>query len=257
MKVTQQQLATLHNEVPATNTSDKYSLVKTIDVVNLLKERNFTVSDYQESRVRKEEKKNKMKHYVRMKIDTDGTFDREIVIMNSHDGSSSLKLNFGGFRMVCNNQLVFGDKLLPTEKIYHSMRDPWERIHNYIDLAMSKLEEEADIRKRMEHRWMAAWQIEEFAHKAMQLREDDISKVLDYNSLTIARRPEDVGHDVFKVYNRIQENLIRGDSYRKLGFTYDQDGVATEVFKAAKKLTDHTRIIKVNQDLHSLAMEYL
>ena len=121
-------MATLTNTESTQNTSEKYTVIKTIDVLDKFKAHGFTVSAYEESRVRNQDRSNKMKHFVRMKIDGSTGCDREIVIMNSHDGTSSLKLNFGLFNYVCQNQLVFGDSLLPTEKIYHSMKNPWDKI---------------------------------------------------------------------------------------------------------------------------------
>ena len=256
MKITEQQKRIITN-TDFIATSDKYNPIATLDVINRFKEHGMTVNDLQESRTRLEHKKDKVRHFVRMKIDDVGGIQREVVIMNSSDSSTSLRLHAGLLRLVCNNGLVLSDDLIPAEKIKHTTKDPFARIDSFVDRLVSALDEESRVRALMEGRWLAAWQIEEFANKAIALREDDISKVLDPMAVNLIRRPEDAGHQLWEVFNRVQENLIQGDSYRKLGVTYDQHGEATEVYKAAKRLTDHTRIIKVNQDLHSLAMDYL
>ncbi len=257
MRITSNQMATLTNVEPTMNTSEKYTLIKTIDVVDRLKAEGFSVTDYQESRVRKEDKQNKMKHFVRMKYDTDNGVMREAVIMNSHDGSSSLKLNFGAFVMVCNNQLVFGDSLLPTEKIYHSMKNPWDKIDAFAGNIRDVLDEEKHIREEMINYRLSAYDIEKFAYEAVALREKDMSIVLDPMAANVARRPEDNNKSLWSTFQRIQENVIKADSYRKLSVVYDETGDATETYRVAKKLTDHNRIISVNKALHELAMKYI
>jgi len=255
MKVTAQQMMTIRNEEH--NRSDKYNVINTLDVINTFKEKGFEVSAYQEARFRKEEKQHKVKHFVRMRYDSVNGIDREVVIMNSHDGSSSLKLNFGLFRMVCNNQLVFGDSLLPTERINHSSQDPFARITRYAEAIEGKLEEEEDIRECMMRKIILPYEMRDFAHEAMKLREDDMSTILDSNLLNIVNRREDIGSDLFVVYNRIQENLMKGN-YKKFGtFTDPETGEMSEKYKSAKILTAGDRIIDINKSLHELALSYI
>jgi len=256
MKITNSQMATLTNTESTQNTSEKYTVIKTIDVLDKFKAHGFTVSAYEESRVRNQDRFNKMKHFVRMKIDGSTGCDREIVIMNSHDGTSSLKLNFGLFNYVCQNQLVFGDSLLPTEKIYHSMQNPWDKIDAYAELVLTKLREEEELRKHMENLRLSAYDIEQFAYQAIATREKDMSIILDPMAVTLARRPEDNSKMLWQVYNKIQENVIKADSYRKLSIVYDEKGEATEKYRVAKKLTDHGRILTTNKSIHEIAMNF-
>ena len=256
MKITEQQKRIITN-TDFIATSDRYNPIATLDVINRFKEHGMTVNDLQESRTRLEHKKDKVRHFVRMKIDDVGGIQREVVIMNSSDSSTSLRLHAGLLRMVCNNGLILSDDLIPMEKIKHTTKDPFARIDSFVSRLTAALEEETRIRERMQRKWLAAWQIEEFASRAIETREDDMSKILDPMAVNIIRRPEDSGHQLWEVYNRIQENVIQGDSYRKLGIMTNEDGTTRETYKAAKRLTDHTRIIRVNQDLHSLAMAYL
>jgi len=257
MKVPRQHMETILNEVPGVNTSDKYALIQTKAVIDKFKTYGFNVSSYQEARFRKEDKRNKVKHLVRMKIDGQMGVDREIVIMNSHDGTSSLKLNFGLFRAVCQNQLVFGDKLLPTEKIYHSKQNPWEQIESFADLVHNKLDEEQKLREYMMGHRLSAYDIEQFAYDAVALKEKDMSIVLDPMAVNLVRRPEDIGKTLWLTYQRIQENIIKGDSYRKLSIRTDENGESFEKYVTAKKVSDHQRSIQLNKDLHSLAMSYV
>lgn len=244
---------TVYNTESHEKTSDKYNVIQTSEVIDLFKNNGFSVSGYKESRTMTAENFNKGKHLVRMKLDTDLTsgVDREVVIMNSHNGSSSLKLNFGLFRMVCNNQLVFGDSLLPTERIIHSVRDPWSRIEGYIDAMKSKLEEEQQLRRAMEKRRLTRFDLFQLAERAISIREDDTSKIVDPQELNRIRRFEDKGTDLFTSFNRVQEALINGH-YQKEGTFTDEEGKTQPILKKAKIITNPSELIRINKEVHSL-----
>lgn len=256
MKITEQQKRIITN-VDHTM-SDKYVPIKTLDVVNRFKEHGMTVSSLQESRTRIPEKADKVRHYVRMRIDSDGDVEREVVIMNSSDGSTSLRLHVGALRLVCNNGLIISSDIITPERIKHTTLDPFARIDNFVTMLLSKLEEEKFIRESMQRKILLPYEIEDFTQRAVAIKEgDDYHKVLDPMAAAIARRPEDVGHDVWRVFNRVQENVIQGGSYRKLSIRTNEDGESEEKWTVAKIISDHERRIKVNEQLHSLAMEYI
>jgi len=256
--LTDSAIATVTNTQPVSTVTEKYSLIKTDDVISLFQDNGFILSDYQESNYRKAEKEHKVRHLVRMNVasDIDQPVKREVVIMNSHDGTSSFKLNFGAFRMVCNNQLVFGDELLPTERIHHSSQDPWSRIQHYATAIQDILTTEEEMRLEMMNKKLSAYDIEQFAHAAVSLRESDMSKVLDYNAVNLAERPDDFGKTLWLTFNRIQSNILSGN-YQKLGIHTSTDGSIHEKYKQAKKLTNQGKIIEINKAIHSLAMELL
>nr|QTX14453.1 UPF0380 proteins YafZ and homologs [Klebsiella pneumoniae] len=63
-----------------------------------------------QSRVRDEDKRGHTKHMVRLRREgtNKGTEVPEIILLNSHDGSSSYQMIPGMFRFVCTNGLVCG-----------------------------------------------------------------------------------------------------------------------------------------------------
>lgn len=255
MKITEQQKRIITN-TDFIATSDKYNPIATIDVINRFKEHGMTVNALQEARTRLDHKKDKVRHFVRMKIDDVGGVQREVVIMNSSDSSTSLRLHAGLLRLVCNNGLILSDDLIPAERIKHTTKDPLARVDAFVDRLRASLDEESRIRALMEGRWLAAWQIEQFAHKAVALREDDMSKVLDPMAVNLIRRPEDAGHQLWEVFNRCEENVRLGE-FKKLSIRYNEHGEPEEKYVMAKKLTDHARLIDFEKKLHTLAMEYL
>ena len=136
------------------------------------------------------------------------------------------------------------------------MQNPWDKIDAYAELIQTKLKEEEELRKHMENLRLSAYDIEQFAYQAIATREKDMSIILDPMAVTLARRPEDQGKMLWTVYNKIQESIIKGDSYRKLSVVYDEHGEATEKYRVAKKLTDHGRILTTNKSIHEIAMKF-
>jgi len=257
MRITSTQKAILENsDFKATST--KYRPIKTIDVINRFKSHGLKVSSMEESRTRDVNKQDKVRHFVRMTIDEQQGIKREVVIMNSSDSTTSLRLHAGLTRMVCNNGLILSDDMIPAEKIKHTHHTPFSRIDNFIERLRGELDNEQRVREAMMAKRLSAYDIEQFAIEAIGLKEKDMSIILDPMMVTQIRRPEDQGKQLWEVYNRIQENLIKGGSYKKLSqYTDSETGEITEKYSVAKLISNHSRAIDINKNLHTLAMSYM
>ena len=256
MKLTQSQINTIQNRDHLA-TSDKYIQIPTIDIVNRFKSNGFTMNSMQQANYRKAEKAGKIKHLIRMKAPNilSGPVEQEVVIMNSSDSSSSLKLNFGAIRMACMNQLVFGDLLLPELRIKHTRKNPFELIDEYADKIQSTIQSEINLRDRMEKQSLSYYDIAKIAEYAVSLRESNLDNVVDPFELQTIQRKEDTSKDLWTVFNRIQENLIAGN-YRKYYDSVDETTNSTEtVLKKTKVLTDKSKLISVNKSLHQYCAE--
>lgn len=254
--LSQNAIQTLSNAEPY-NMSDKYTAIQTIDVINKFEDLGFNLINYEESRYRKAEKQHKIRHVVRLGIDEDQEVRREIIIMNSTDGSSGFKLHLGIHRFSCANGLIACDDLIQSENIRHNTVDPWDRISKWTDMMKAKLNEEQEIREAMYNYRMSAYDMEQFAYEAIKLRELDIDEVLDPMALNIVNRPEDAGKNLWKTYNRIQENLLKGN-YQKAGtYTEPETNIVHKKWKAAKIITAQDKLITINKKLHSMAYKII
>jgi hypothetical protein len=253
MTLTENQIKTLHNN-KFLATSDRYIPIKSIDVIQEFKNLGFSITDYRESNYRNLNKQNKVRHMIRMSIDADSGLRRDVVIFNSYDSSTSLRLNFGAYRGVCQNTLVFGDVLLPEERIKHTSLNPLERVREYGEQLKEVLEKEAILRNKMEVKRLSRYDLFLLAEKAISIREQNIDEVLDVNELNIAKRFEDKNNDVWTSFNRVQESLINGN-YKKQGIYMDEYGKPQPVFKKAKIITDPSELIRINKSVHSLYAE--
>src|SRR5262249_39656086 len=106
--------------------SDGYRFVPTIEVVDLLRGRGFQPVRAQQSRSRIEGKGAFTKHLIRFRHDSlidaprVGEEIPELVLVNSHDGTSSYQLMAGIFRLVCSNGLVVQSTDFGSIRVHHS-----------------------------------------------------------------------------------------------------------------------------------------
>ena len=129
--LTDENLRTLAPSVFATHPhdsrSDRYAYVSTAAVVAGLRAEGFAPVKVVTSRVRDESKKGFEKHMIRFRRSEGGlvtarvgdTFP-EVVLINSHDGSTCYNLAAGLFRLVCSNGLIVADSELSSVKIKHN-----------------------------------------------------------------------------------------------------------------------------------------
>jgi Domain of unknown function (DUF932) len=70
--------------------------------------------------------------------------------------------------------------------------------------------------ERMERNVLGEEQRVRFAERGLALRYPDLLQAgMQPSQLLIPRRPEDVGNDVWRTYNVVQENLLRGGLTRR------------------------------------------
>ncbi|EDS5863799.1 DUF945 domain-containing protein, partial [Salmonella enterica subsp. enterica serovar Gaminara] len=100
--------------------SERYTYIPTIEILDRLREEGFQPFYAKQSRTRDIEKREFTKHLLRLRRHDQiqgGNEIPEIILLNSHDGSSSYKMIPGMFRQVCSNGLVawkdFGEISVP------------------------------------------------------------------------------------------------------------------------------------------------
>lgn len=134
----------------------------------------------------------------------------ELRVTNSSDGSTRVEIAAGMMATICSNGLTvtlsdfgsFSSKHLgfDSNSAYSITSDFVGRIPNIV----SRIDEFTGINLNRREAL-------EFASAAKELRwTGDRSAMVDPSDLLNARRPEDAGDDLWRVYNVVQENLIRG-----------------------------------------------
>ena len=240
--------STLENTEKYQTLSDKYNVMTTGNIVNDFKDKGFQITQYQEARIRKEDKRYKQKHFVRMTLNEDSEMlERpEIVIHNSYDGSSPLKIFIGIYRFVCSNGMIIGDHMNEPLILRHNNNN-WESLlYNFVSQYNEMVNAQTAIISDMKKYYMSYSDEVRFAEKAILLREES-KDVLDPRELVLVRRKEDNGKNLWMTFNKVQEALIQG-LFQKV---FNKDG--TEYYAKANLLGDVNRIIDINHRLGQMA----
>jgi len=231
--------------------SDKYRFISTTEVLDALLKEGFHVYMVGQSTPRAQDKHDYAKHMLRLRRGTDQTMINgvadEIVLVNSMDKSSSAIMFAGVFRCVCMNGQIVGN-------ISQEVRIPHRgnKIGDYIEGAYTIVDQFGEITKHregMQQLQLTYNQAEEFAAQASEIRwPKEDQETIQSSYLLSPRRREDVAHDLWTVFNVVQENLIRGGSR---GYTVKGN------YKTIRKVTGIDQLTNINRKLWDLADQYL
>ena len=199
---------------PYEKMSEKYRFVPTIDVVNALGENGFLPVKASQARTRIEGKQDFVRHVIRFRhreLNEAKVGDSipEIVLLNSHDGSSSYKIMMGMFRLVCSNGMVVASGMIDEIAARHSGKEGIVR--EVIDGSFRVIESAPRVMAQIEqwqHQNLSDKHKLAYANAALELRGSEMS--IDPNDVLYAHRSEDRGSDIWSTFNRVQENMIRG-----------------------------------------------
>lgn len=193
--------------------SDRYTYIPTIAVLDGLRKEGFEPFFVCQTRVRDENKRDHTKHMLRLRHANQITGEEadEIILLNSHDGTSSFQLVAGMFRFVCKNGMVCGETLADI-RVPHK----GNIVHNVIQGAHDVLDGFNLIREQKEGMKAITLDRDEqaiFAETALSLKYEpspDVPAPITGDQLLRARRFEDRRDDLWTTFNRVQENMIRG-----------------------------------------------
>lgn len=191
--------------------SQRYAYIPTIDILAGLRKEGFEPFMVCQSRTRDASRQEHTKHMLRLRHRSQiaKAEANEIILINSHDGTSAYQMLAGTFRFVCCNGLVHGDELADIRVPHkgdvggrviegaYEVLDGFERVSAGIDdmksTALSGPEQTA------------------FARAALTLRYDDETAApITETQLLAERRAEDRGSDLWRTLNKVQEHLVQG-----------------------------------------------
>jgi hypothetical protein len=231
--------------------SARYAYIPTADVLGGLRAEGFEVFSATQARCRSEDRREHTKHLLRLRhvsqlARTDRDSSPEIVLLNSHDGTSSYQLMGGVFRMVCANGLIVPDGVCQTVKVQHSgqVRD---KVTQGAFEVLDGLTRVIDSRDSMRAVTLSDDESRVFAAAALQLRYDeDKPAPIEPAQVLRPRRLEDRAPDLWTTFNRTQENLVRGGLRGRS---------ATGARQSTRAVTGIDQDVKLNRALWTLAEE--
>lgn len=190
--------------------SDRYTYIPTITLLDKLRSEGFEPFYAKQSRVRDQDRRGFTKHMIRLRRGNNGSGKEvpEIVLLNSHDGSSSYKMIPGIFREVCTNGLVcwktFGEFSVPHKgdivsqviEGAFSVLDVFEKVENNIGMMKGI---ELDKAERLL-----------LGQLALEYKYEDKAPPVTAENIIHPRRWHDKGTDLWTAFNIVQENLVKG-----------------------------------------------
>ena len=199
--------------------SQRYTYIPTIDVINGMREAGFLPFRATQSGTRDTSRSEHTKHMIRFRhadsLPSVAVGDSlvEVVLVNSHDGTSSYKLMAGIFRLVCWNGMVVSESMQDSIAVRHSGDVITEVVNGSLRIAQNapKILDTVQSWKSLE---LTSGEQTALAESAHVVRFGDAEGKVDTPitpaQLLQSRRRDDNGADLWRTFNRIQENAVRG-----------------------------------------------
>lgn len=193
--------------------SDQYRFVPTTDILYGLMDNGFVPVDANQTNTRKFAAEQFARHVIRFQHKDFSENEKgdipELVLLNSHNGTSSYQLMLGIFRMVCSNGMIVQSESIQKTRVLH--RGPEHMVNDVIEGSFEVVKEAPKVIEQIEE-WknieLEPFEREAYAEAAFSLRgskiEVPVQQILGIN------RSADAGNDVWKTMNTVQENAIRG-----------------------------------------------
>lgn len=197
-------------DAPHESRSDRYSYIPTADVLTELRKEGFQPFMVCQTKVRDEGKREHTKHMLRLRhaSQINGHEANEIILLNSHDGSSSYQMLAGMFRFVCQNGLVCGQTVADV-RVPHKGDVTGQVVEGAYEV-LRQFDQVQQSRDEMRAVTLDVGESELFARSAMALKYDDDASPITEQQILTPRRSEDAARDLWTVFNRAQENLTKG-----------------------------------------------
>lgn len=207
----------IFSDSPDLAVSERYGFVPTIEVVNELKTEGWYPVRAQQANTRDQDRLHLAKHMIRFRQDPDrqmsvGDSIAELVLTNSHDRSSAYQLDLGVFRLVCLNGMVAKAGDLGNIRVKHGKNIVENILEGSVQLANQVPQISASV-ENLQSTLISNVESQMFARAALNLRYGEQWQSLSPispESLLQARRTEDKEPTLWKTFNRVQENLMKG-----------------------------------------------
>ena len=199
-------------EHPHDSRSERYAYIATAEILARLRKEGFQPFMVAQTKVRDDSRREHTKHMLRLRHPSqiNGTEANEIIVLNSHDGSSAFQLLSGCFRFVCANGMVCGD-INSDIRVPHK-GDVVDRVVSGAFEVLDGFTRVVEDRESMKGVTLEEGEQAAFGKAAIALRYDtEVAPApITERQVLSPRRAADNGSDLWTTFNRVQENLIRG-----------------------------------------------
>ncbi len=230
--------------------SDKYTFISTSTVLDDMSRLGW--EPFSASQRKSRDNKDSMftKHLIRLRNNDVGKVGDslpEVVLTNSHDGRNAFTLHAGLFRLVCSNGLVIADTTFEQVKIKHQWYN-FDEIRKIMDGMLEVVPKVITQVQQLNSITLNEEQQVNFASNALLTRYPKGNENLNVEDLLSPVRQGDRGDQLWKIFNVIQEKLIKG------GLVFNNK---KEKMQKLRPIINIDRRIEVNKKLWELTEAYV
>jgi len=260
---------------PIEGVSDRYGHVTTLDAVNKLERAGWLPVQAAQTSSRTKKAREHTKHLIAFAREGDigaGEGRPEIVLYNSSDRSSALKLYAGYFRWICSNSLVSGSGF--ESKLIHN-KSQISSFDTLLDNTFENLTRSSENIKLMQETQITNDHAYHLAELAAATRWKSLKSVQfgsghdipagtywtnqTLSSLLSRKRYQDnpidrvlnTKHSLWEVFNRIQEGVMRSGA--SVASITEKSPMGSE--RRARSIASVSQAIKINRNLWDICEE--
>lgn len=216
---------------PAKRVSEKYHFYPTSEIIDALASENWGIIEAQTAKSRHNSIPLKYRKHSLAFADRDILKVKSrlpeiprILLTNAHDGNAALRMFAGLYRFICSNGMVLADGVIQSVRIPHTHRTIEEVVATAQAFRANTelIGEHVDAFKARE---LTPAEINQFGRWAITLRHPKNSdSVVAPDDILAVKREGDAGTDLWRVFNRAQEWLLKGGYpiYRHTEAGWDQ-----------------------------------
>lgn len=239
--------------------SDRYASLNTCSLIPVLADYGYQPVQAAQKRSNKGGSIEHSMHMVAFanmnQVSADG-MRSEIVLYNSHDGTGSVKLFAGAFRFICSNGIVAGEGF--SSRTYHKA----SAMLGFEDVLRGTIEKLPSMMQQIEllrSTNLDSEQVYDLATRSVAARWDAYNPEKTKGSFAVAKtvrdvmqahRIDDEYNDAWTVFNRIQENVTRGNAFIHSITEKHPEGVMRKARPIAS-ISEHQRVNTALWDLAS------
>lgn len=254
--------------------SVRYTYISTADMLAGLAKEGFLPFDAKQAKCRDEGQKAFTKHLIRFRHESTAPQGYrasdpskpipEVVIVNSHNGTSSYQMFGGLFRALCLNGLIVSDGHVEEVRIHHkgnileNVIEGAYRVLGNVTKALTVHDDWKAIELSDKERLFFAEAAHEIRFGEPETNQETGQVVpashIPADKLLRARRQEDTKPDLWTVFNRVQENAIKGGLKGIAPAHVNEEGKRVPARRVSTKhVTGIDQDVKLNRALWSLA----
>lgn len=245
--------------VPSPTVTSRYSHITTEAIVSALATRGWDFSSGTARATRHPERASHVAHVLRFNNHNVPRFGDgnvlEVVVMNSSDGSTALEVGLGIYRIACANGLVVRGGAVNGIRLPHvglTMEDVLEAVEKMVASAPEAVE--------VVNHWRGIHlrpnEVRGLAWRMARARWGDRLIDIDISTWDQPRREQDHGTDLWTVFNRLQECVVRGGCNVLLAGPDGGKSTHLPKWSKARPLRGAVRVCRLNGMLWEVTGEF-